>query len=109
MSSLLGHGHPEITETVTEHIRNLDHLFSGMLSRPVVDLAARLAELTPPGLDRSMLLSTGGEANEAAIKMAVSRLRQEYGRVLYAEIKRTVSSPAEADEELRYLMNVLSS
>ncbi len=70
MSSLLGHGHPEISATVTEHIRNLDHLFSGMLSRPVVDLATRLAELTPPGLDRSMLLSTGGEANEAAIKMA---------------------------------------
>ena len=70
MSSLLGHGHPEISATVTEHIRNLDHLFSGMLSRPVVDLATRLAELTPPGLDRLMLLSTGGEANEAAIKMA---------------------------------------
>jgi RNA polymerase sigma-70 factor (ECF subfamily) len=46
---------------------------------------------------------------EAAIKMAVSRLRQEYGRVLHAEIKRTVSSPAEADEELRYLMDVLSN
>lgn len=70
MSSLLGHGHPDICAVVAEHVRNLDHLFSGMLSRPVVNLASVLAELTPSGLDRSMFLSTGGEANEAAIKMA---------------------------------------
>lgn len=70
MSSLLGHGHPEIAAVVAEHAGHLDHLFSGMLSRPVVDLATKLAEMTPPGLDRSMLLSTGAEANEAAIKMA---------------------------------------
>jgi 2,2-dialkylglycine decarboxylase (pyruvate) len=70
MSSLLGHGHPEISAVVAEHANNLDHLFSGMLSRPVVDLARKLAETLPAGLDRSLLLSTGGEANEAAIKMA---------------------------------------
>ncbi|WP_374568100.1 aspartate aminotransferase family protein [Ideonella sp.] len=70
MSSLLGHGHPEVAAVVAEHARNLDHLFSGMLSRPVVDLATQLAEVTPPGLDRVMLLSTGAESNEAAIKMA---------------------------------------
>ncbi len=70
MSALLGHGHPEIAAVVAEHAQRLAHLFSGMLSRPVVDLATRLAEITPPGLDRAMLLSTGAEANEAAIKMA---------------------------------------
>ena len=70
MSSLLGHGHPEVAAVVAEHARKLDHLFSGMLSRPVVDLATQLAAITPPGLDRAMLLTTGAEANEAAIKMA---------------------------------------
>jgi 2,2-dialkylglycine decarboxylase (pyruvate) len=70
MSSLLGHGHPEVAAVVAEHASNLDHLFSGMLSRPVVDLATQLAAITPPGLDRAMLLTTGAEANEAAIKMA---------------------------------------
>jgi len=70
MSSLLGHGHPEIAAVVAEHAANLDHLFSGMLSRPVVALATKLAEVAPAGLERSMLLSTGAEANEAAIKMA---------------------------------------
>jgi 2,2-dialkylglycine decarboxylase (pyruvate) len=70
MSAILGHGHPEIAEVVAQHARNLDHLFSGMLSRPVVDLATRLSALLGGDLERSMLLSTGAEANEAAIKMA---------------------------------------
>jgi 2,2-dialkylglycine decarboxylase (pyruvate) len=70
MSAILGHGHPEIREVVARYAGELDHLFSGMLSHPVVDLAERLAELTPGALERSLLLSTGAEANEAAIRMA---------------------------------------
>ncbi len=70
MSAVLGHSHPEIAEVIAQSARSLTHLYSGMLSRPVVDLAERLSDITPAGLDRSMLLSTGGEANEAAIKMA---------------------------------------
>ncbi|WP_431262483.1 aspartate aminotransferase family protein [Roseateles chitinivorans] len=70
MSSLLGHGHPEVAAVIADHAANLDHLFSGMLSRPVVDLATKLAEVAPAGLERSLLLSTGAEANEAAIKLA---------------------------------------
>jgi 2,2-dialkylglycine decarboxylase (pyruvate) len=70
MSAILGHGNPEIAAVVTNHVANLDHLFSGMLSRPVVDLASELARLAPTGLERSMLLTTGGEANEAALRMA---------------------------------------
>lgn len=70
MSAILGHGDPEISEVVAHHVRNLDHLFSGMLSRPVVDLASELARIAPAGLERSMLLTTGGEANEAALRMA---------------------------------------
>lgn len=70
MSALLGHGHPEIAAVVADHARRLDHLFSGMLSRPVVDLATRLAEVAPAGLERALLLTTGAEANEAALKLA---------------------------------------
>jgi 2,2-dialkylglycine decarboxylase (pyruvate) len=70
MSAVLGHSHPEVVRTVTESISTLDHLYSGMLSRPVVELARRLAASLPEPLSRMQLLSTGGEANEAAIKMA---------------------------------------
>ncbi|WP_300014334.1 aspartate aminotransferase family protein [Pseudonocardia sp.] len=70
MSAVLGHSHPDVVATVRESIATLDHLFSGMLSRPVVDLCRRLAELTPAPLQRSLLLTTGAEANEAALAMA---------------------------------------
>jgi 2,2-dialkylglycine decarboxylase (pyruvate) len=70
MSAILGHSHPEIVATVTRQVATLDHLFSGMLSRPVVDLARRLAETLPDPLSKVLLLTTGAESNEAAIRMA---------------------------------------
>ncbi|KAI0383387.1 pyridoxal phosphate-dependent transferase [Hypomontagnella monticulosa] len=70
MSCLLGHGHPEIVQTIADHAASLDHLFSGMVSPPVISLAERLCSLLPPGLDKVFFLSTGGESNEAAIKLA---------------------------------------
>lgn len=70
MSAILGHSHPEIVATVRTEIGRLDHLFSGMVSRPVVDLARRLAETLPAPLDKTILLTTGAESNEAAVRLA---------------------------------------
>ena len=70
MSCLIGHGHPEVVKTITEHATSLDHLFSGMLSPPVIQLAKKLTDVLPDGLDKAFFLSTGGESNEAAIKLA---------------------------------------
>ncbi|MDG4667071.1 aspartate aminotransferase family protein [Mycobacterium sp. 236(2023)] len=70
MSAVLGHGHPDIVATVSAAVASLDHLYSGMLSRPVVDLATALAATLPASLSRTLLLTTGAESNEAAIKMA---------------------------------------
>jgi 2,2-dialkylglycine decarboxylase (pyruvate) len=70
MSAILGHSHPEVVATVQRQVAELDHLFSGMLSRPVVELARRLAESLPDPLDKVLLLTTGAESNEAAIRMA---------------------------------------
>src|SRR4029079_12259296 len=62
--------HPDIVATVRAQIGHLDHLYSGMLSRPVLDLARRLADSLPAPLEKAMFLSTGAEANEAALRMA---------------------------------------
>ncbi|MDT0352132.1 aspartate aminotransferase family protein [Pseudonocardia charpentierae] len=70
MSAVLGHSHPDIVKTVTDSISSLAHLFSGMVSRPVVTLATRLADSLPDNLTRMLLVTTGAESNEAAIKMA---------------------------------------
>ncbi|MDI2129919.1 aspartate aminotransferase family protein [Yinghuangia seranimata] len=66
----IGHGHPRITAAVERALRENVHLNSRMLAPPVLDLAERLTGLLPDPLDRVMLLSTGGEANEAALRMA---------------------------------------
>jgi len=70
MSSILGHAHPEIVATVQRQVARLDHLYSGMLSRPVVELSRRIAESLPEPLEKTLLLTTGAEANEAAIRLA---------------------------------------
>lgn len=69
MSSVLGHAHPELVKALKQASGKLDHLFSMMISKPVVDLAEALAQLVP-SLPRSMFLSTGGESVEAAIRIA---------------------------------------
>ena len=46
---------------------------------------------------------------EAALKMAVSRMRQRYGELLRAEIASTVSTPEEVEDELRALFAALSA
>ena len=40
---------------------------------------------------------------EAAVKMAVQRLRARYRELLRAEIAETVADPAEVEAEIRYL------
>jgi 2,2-dialkylglycine decarboxylase (pyruvate) len=70
MSAILGHCHPEISAVVNDSMQHLEHLFSGMLSRPVVGLATQLAKVAPGNLERALLLTTGAESNEAAIRLA---------------------------------------
>jgi DNA-directed RNA polymerase specialized sigma24 family protein len=46
---------------------------------------------------------------EGAVRVAIHRLRQRYGQLLRHEIAQTVSGPEEVDQEMRYLLEVLSS
>ena len=48
------------------------------------------------------------KTTEAALKMAVSRMRRRYGELLRAEIESTVSTREEADDEMRALFAALS-
>jgi 2,2-dialkylglycine decarboxylase (pyruvate) len=68
--STLGHNHPRIAAAVRRSLDEVVHLNSWMLSEPVLALAERLAGLLPDPLDRVILLNTGSEANEVALKLA---------------------------------------
>ena len=62
MSAILGHSHPEIVEVARHYVGELDHLYSSILSRPVVDLAALIAKVSPGQLDRVLLVHAALEA-----------------------------------------------
>lgn len=70
MSAILGHGHPDIVAAVSGAVESLAHLYSGMLSHQVLELATALVATLPEPLQKVLLLSTGAESNEAALKMA---------------------------------------
>ena len=48
-------------------------------------------------------IATRLNLTEAAVKMAVQRLRARYREILQAEIAETVASPEEVEEEIRHL------
>lgn len=70
MCATLGHRHPAILDALREASGRVVHLFSGFVSRDVTELARELMAILPEPLARAMFLSTGGEANEAALRMA---------------------------------------
>ena len=70
MCVTLGHNHPSIVAAIRKSCQEVVHLFSWMLAPPVIDLCRELAALLPPSLQKVLLLNTGSEANEAALRMA---------------------------------------
>lgn len=68
--STLGHNHPRVNAAVRDALGSVSHLNSWMLSEPVLALGERLAGLFPEPLDRVVLLSTGSESTEVALKLA---------------------------------------
>ena len=88
MCATLGHGHPAILDAMREAGGRAVHLFSGFLSSDVTELARELMALLPEPLSRAMFLSTGGEANEAALRLAkTSELVAQQLKALGLEVR----------------------
>lgn len=66
-----GHCRRELNEALKEQVDRLEHsTLLGLGSEQSIILAARLAEITPPGLDRFFYSDNGSTAMEVAVKMA---------------------------------------
>jgi len=65
-----GHCNPEITQKVTEQVTTLQHVCNIYLTENFVNLAEKLAEVTPGDLQKSFFCSTGSEATEGALLLA---------------------------------------
>ena len=67
----IGHGVKEIGEAYAAQSDKVAYVFrSHFTSKPVEELASRIAELAPGNLDRVFFVSSGSEATEMAAKIA---------------------------------------
>ena len=66
-----GHCNPEITAKICQQVNTLQHVCNIYLTENFVNLAERLAKITPGSLCKSFFCSTGSEANEGALLLAV--------------------------------------
>ena len=65
-----GHCNPEITDKICAQVKSLQHVCNTYLTENFVDLAERLAAVTPGDLQKSFFCSTGTEANEGSLLLA---------------------------------------
>ncbi|MDT8410287.1 MAG: adenosylmethionine--8-amino-7-oxononanoate transaminase [Wenzhouxiangellaceae bacterium] len=69
--NLFGHAHPQINARLAEQASMLEHvILAGMTHPAATELAERLVEITPPGLDRVFYADSGSAAVEVALKMS---------------------------------------
>jgi beta-alanine--pyruvate transaminase len=67
----LGHGRTEITEAVTQQMATLDYSPAFQFGHPLsFELANKLKELTPAGLDYVFFTGSGSESADTSLKMA---------------------------------------
>jgi 4-aminobutyrate aminotransferase len=66
-----GHSHPKVVAAIAEQAGRFVHAQVNCYRHDLLErLAARLAEITPPGIDTFFFANSGAEATEAAVKLA---------------------------------------
>ena len=68
----IGHRHPKIVTAIKDQIDRYLHVmpYGEFIQRPQIELAQKLNQILPSGLDVSYFVNSGTEANEAALKLA---------------------------------------
>src|SRR3954468_9003878 len=78
--NLHGHRHPVLDIAVHEQLDRMAHsTMLGLSHPPAIELARRLVELAPPGLQRVFYSDSGSTAAEIAVKMAFQYWQQRGG------------------------------
>jgi 4-aminobutyrate aminotransferase-like enzyme len=68
----MGYGHPRVVDAMRRQLdTGLYHTYC-FANEPRIELVAKLAAMAPPPLEKVFLLSTGAEATECAMKLALT-------------------------------------
>lgn len=66
----IGYGHPRLLAAIKEQLDELSFAPRRFTCEPAIDLARRLVEISPPGLDKVLFATGGSDAVEIALKIA---------------------------------------
>ncbi|WP_461535980.1 adenosylmethionine--8-amino-7-oxononanoate transaminase [Spongorhabdus nitratireducens] len=67
-----GYQHPEMNAALHQQVDTMSHvMFGGLTHKPAIDLARKLVDMTPEGLETVFFADSGSVSVEVAIKMAV--------------------------------------
>jgi len=79
---VLGHAHPNIIKAVCDQASRMMHVSNLYYIKEQAQLAETIVSIMPDGLNRSMFVNSGAEANEAALKLVIKHTGR--GKVLSA-------------------------
>lgn len=97
----VGHANDDVNREVVAQVSRLSHISTLYPTAPLVELAEKLAHITPGSLDKCCFVGSGTEADETAVMMAqlytgnaeIIALRHGYsGRSLLAQSLTALSS-----------------
>lgn len=99
----VGHCHPSVVEAVQKQVAQLMHTSVVTHNKPYIELAKKLAEISPGKLDSVFLANSGAEAVEGAVKLA----RYVTGRPVIVNFRgsfhgRTIFTTALTTSKLTY-------
>lgn len=66
----VGHCHPTVTKAIQDQAATLVHTSTLFPTAPIVDLAEKIASLTPGDLTKTFFTNSGTEADETAVMLA---------------------------------------
>lgn len=71
-STIYGYNHPEITSAAKDQLDKVSHvMLGGLINSPAMQLAEKLVEISPKGLNHVFFSDSGSVAVEVALKMAI--------------------------------------
>ncbi len=72
LTTSVGHARPEVVEAVSEQVAKIAHTSTLYVNQPAVEVAEKIAQITPGRLKKSFFTNSGTEADETA--MVLSRI-----------------------------------